>query len=86
MPHGALCGKRPEVDGYPVPAGVVELMTRVKTYELLAVKAAVEAGPACGSERRAHAHPLLDGHHESIPALLDDLLNAHREYLPRFFA
>lgn len=72
------------VHGYAVAESVIELMTRVKSYELHAVAAAVTGSREEASAALA-AHPLLDGHHEVIPALMEELLTAHRAYLPQFF-
>jgi len=47
---------------------------------VLAVQAAVERSRGVARQALA-AHPLLDEHHEVIPALLEDLLEAHREYI-----
>jgi 6-phospho-beta-glucosidase len=74
----------PFVGEYPVPEEVVALIRRVKEYEILAVNAAVE-GSREYALRALYAHPLLDSRHEIVPALLDDLLAAHREYLPNFY-
>ena len=73
------------VAGYPVPREVVELILRVKAYELLTVEAAV-TGSRSIAMRALCAHPLLDGRENVIPELLEALLTAHREYLPQFFA
>jgi 6-phospho-beta-glucosidase len=56
----------------------------VKDYELTTVAAAI-SGSRDLAIAALRAHPLLDGHHAIIPALLDDLLEAHRPYLPQFF-
>jgi len=74
----------PRVAGYPIPEEVIALIDRVKTYELHAVAAAV-TGSRAAAINALTAHPLLDAHREVISALLEDLLIAHREYLPRFF-
>jgi len=73
------------VAGYPVPREVVELILRVKEYELLAVEAAV-SGSRSVAMQALRAHPLLDGRENVIPELFESLLTAHREYLPQFFA
>jgi len=69
------------VRGHAVPDAVCTLIHRVKTYESLAVRAAAERCRAA-AEAALAAHPLLDGRHDAIPALLDALLDAHRAYLP----
>jgi len=65
---------------YRVPEEMVALIRRVKDYEVLAARAAEHASRA-DALQALYAHPLLDGHHDIVPALLDDLLNAHRAYL-----
>ncbi len=77
-------GGVPCVHGFPVPGEVVALMARVKAYELHAVNAAVN-GSRAEAIAALQAHPLLDNHHAAIPALLDELLEAHKTYLPLFF-
>ncbi|MHB0938052.1 MAG: 6-phospho-beta-glucosidase [Armatimonadota bacterium] len=59
---------------------VIALIRRVKEYEVLAVRAAVERSREIARQALA-AHPLLDGQHAAIPALLEDLLAAHQEYI-----
>lgn len=73
------------VAGHPIPTDVIELIRRVKTYELRAVNAAM-TGSREDAMAALRAHPLLDGRHAKIPELLEDLLQAHRQYLPAFFA
>lgn len=84
LPTVAFRQEAPRVAGYPVPAEVESLIARVKAYELRAVAAAV-SGSRDDAIYALTAHPLLDGHHDLIPALLDELLAAHREFLPQFF-
>jgi 6-phospho-beta-glucosidase len=59
-------------------------MEAVKAYERLAIDAALS-----GSRRTALqallAHPLVRDHDIAVP-LLDELLAAHQQYLPRFAA
>lgn len=69
------------VGDHAVPASVCTLMHRVKTYEVLVARAAAERCRAAALAA-LEAHPLLDGRHADIPALLDALLEAHRGYLP----
>ncbi|MHB9132297.1 MAG: 6-phospho-beta-glucosidase [Armatimonadota bacterium] len=78
MEHGS-----PTIAGCPIPVEIAELIWRVKEYELYAVSAAI-TGKREHAVAALEAHPLLDGHHEAIPALLDALLDAHRRYLPQF--
>jgi 6-phospho-beta-glucosidase len=68
----------------PLPAVCAALVGQIKAYELLTVEAAVT-----GDRRAAYqamlAHP-LGPPADQIPAVLDDLLETHRAYLPQFFA
>ena len=59
---------------------VISLIRRVKAYEVLAVQAAMERSREV-ARQALETHPLLNGQHAVIPALLDDLLEAHREYI-----
>ena len=75
-------------DGYavgehPITADTVTLIQRVKTYETLAVQAAVTGDREIAREA-LRAHPLLDGKHEIIASMVDDLLAAHTAWLPQF--
>lgn len=72
-------------DGCAVPPEVTALIMRVKRYEELTVEAALTGSRQAAAAALA-AHPLLDGRHAAIPALLTELLEAHRAYLPQFFA
>jgi len=71
------------VGQHPVPEEVIALISRVKVYEILAVRAAVE-GSRESALRALYAHPLLDNRHDIVPALLVYLHAAHRDYLPNF--
>lgn len=75
-------GIRPLTLG-PVPSAVRGLIAAVKNYEQLAVEAAVT-----GDRRTALlallAHPLVRDYDVARP-LLDEMLEANREYLPQFF-
>ena len=76
-------GFRPIVSS-PPPKAVWGLISAVKNYEQLAVEAAVT-----GSRELALmalvAHPLVRDY-DVASALLPDLLEGNREYLPRFFS
>jgi 6-phospho-beta-glucosidase len=67
----------------PLPAACSGLVAQVKAYELLTVEAAVH-----GDRRAAYlallAHPLGPSS-DRIEAVLDDLLQTHRPFLPRFW-
>jgi 6-phospho-beta-glucosidase len=68
----------------PLPAACAGLVAQVKAYEQLTVEAAVH-----GDRRAAYlallAHPLGPSS-DRIQAVLDDLLQTHRPFLPRFWA
>lgn len=67
------------------PLAVVNfgLLAQVKSYELLTVEAAVH-GDRSAAYKAMLAHP-LGPDAEKIPAVLDDLLETNRRYLPQFF-
>jgi 6-phospho-beta-glucosidase len=75
-------GIKPLALGEP-PSSVWGLVCAVKNYEQLTVEAAVE-----GSREKALqallAHPLIMDYDLARP-LLDDLLEANRQWLPQFF-
>ena len=62
---------------------VVGLMRAVKAYEKLAVQAAIE-GDRDIALAALMAHPLVGDIAKAVP-LLEDMLEANKEYLPRFF-
>lgn len=68
----------------PLPLVCFGLLSQVKAYELLTVEAAVQ-----GDRNAAHqallAHPLGPSA-DKVQAVLDDLLETHREYLPQFWS
>ncbi|HEX9016728.1 MAG TPA: 6-phospho-beta-glucosidase, partial [Chloroflexota bacterium] len=68
----------------PLPPVCFGLLAHVKAYELLAVEAAVH-GDRHAAYRALLAHPLGPPAAE-VEAVLDDLLDTHRAYLPRFFS
>jgi 6-phospho-beta-glucosidase len=59
------------------------LVAQVKAYELLTVEAAVH-GDRRAAFQALLAHP-LGPTADRIQAVLDDLLETHRAYLPRFW-
>ena len=67
----------------PLPSACLGLLSQVKAYELLTVEAAVH-----GSRKAAYqallAHP-LGPQMPDIPAVLEDIIQTHKQYLPRFF-
>jgi 6-phospho-beta-glucosidase len=68
----------------PLPPVCFGLLAQVKCCEILTVGAAV-----CGDRKAAYqallAHPLGPSA-DRVPAVLDDLLETNREYLPQFWA
>jgi 6-phospho-beta-glucosidase len=70
--------------GHRLPEDVVDLIRRVKAYELATVEAAV-TGSRAQAMKALRLHPLLEGHEATIPALLEALLTAHRAHLPEFW-
>jgi 6-phospho-beta-glucosidase len=67
----------------PLPPACFGLLAQVKSYELLTVEAAVH-GNRNAAYQAMLAHP-LGPKVAQIPEVLDDLLQTHRRYLPRFF-
>jgi 6-phospho-beta-glucosidase len=67
----------------PLPAVCFGLLARVKTYELLTVEAAVH-GDRKAAYQALLANPLGPSA-DQVKAVLDDLLETHREYLPQFW-
>ena len=67
----------------PLPTVCFGLLAQVKSYELLTVEAAVQ-----GDRKAAHAallaHP-LGPKADRIQAVLDDMLETNRMYLPQFW-
>jgi 6-phospho-beta-glucosidase len=68
----------------PLPPTCWGLIAQVKSYELLTVEAAVH-----GDRRAAYqallAHP-LGPQADRVQAVLDDLLETNRRYLPQFWS
>jgi 6-phospho-beta-glucosidase len=64
-----------------LPADATRLIQQVKAYERLAIQAAVSGSRATALAALA-ANPLVPA--AAAPGLLDDILAANREYLPRF--
>lgn len=76
-------GPVPLVPGH-VPSHIKGLLHAVKTYESLVIDAAVSGDRGLALQALAH-HPLVPS--VSIAkVLLDEMLEAHRPYLPYFFA
>ncbi|MDR1664068.1 MAG: 6-phospho-beta-glucosidase, partial [Clostridiales bacterium] len=63
---------------------VIGLMRAVKAYEKLTVKAAVN-GDRDAALAALMAHPLVGDYAKAAP-MLEEMLEANREFLPRFFA
>jgi 6-phospho-beta-glucosidase len=68
----------------PLPPACSELLTRVKEYELLTVEAAVR-GDRDAARQALRAHP-LGPQEDRVQAVLDDILETNKLYLPRFWA
>lgn len=62
---------------------VVGLMRAVKAYEKLTVRAAI-TGDRAAALAALMAHPLI-GDYEKAKPMLDEMLNANKDYLPAFF-
>jgi 6-phospho-beta-glucosidase len=67
----------------PLPMVCYGLLAQVKSYELLTVEAAVH-GDHKSAYQALLAHP-LGPKADRIQAVLDDLLETHRPYLPQFW-
>ncbi|AZS16440.1 6-phospho-beta-glucosidase [Paenibacillus lutimineralis] len=66
-----------------IPEHVKGLLHAVKTYESLAIDAAVSGDRGLALQAMAH-HPLVPSV-SAAKVLLDEMLEAHRQYLPNFF-
>jgi len=67
----------------PLPPVCESLIARVKAYEILTAQAAVK-GDWAAAYKALLTHPLGPSA-EKITAVLDDMLNTNRKYLPHFF-
>jgi 6-phospho-beta-glucosidase len=67
----------------PLPAACYGLLAQVKSYELLTVEAAVH-GDREAAYQALLAHP-LGPQADQVQAVLDDLLETHRDNLPQFW-
>lgn len=67
----------------PLPLSCFGLIAQVKAYELLTVEAAVHGDRKAAYEALL-AHP-LGPKADRVQAVLDDMLETHREYLPQFW-
>jgi 6-phospho-beta-glucosidase len=72
------------ISAEPLPPAVFGLMQQVKMYEMLTVEAAVH-GDRNAAYQALLAHPLGPAG-DQVEAVLDDMLNTHKPYLPQFFA
>ncbi len=68
----------------PLPPEMLGVVEQVKAYERLTVAAAV-SGDRDLALKALMANPLVASYDTAVP-LLEALLDAHREHLPRFFA
>jgi 6-phospho-beta-glucosidase len=67
----------------PLPAVCFGLLAQVKSYELLTVEAAVYGDRKAAYEALL-AHP-LGPKADRVQAVLDDMLETNKKYLPRFW-
>jgi len=67
----------------PLPPVCFGLIAQVKSYEILTVEAAVH-GDRQAATQALLAHPLGPSA-ENIEAVLDDMLETHKEFLPQFW-
>jgi 6-phospho-beta-glucosidase len=67
----------------PLPQTCFGLIAQVKSYEILTARAAV-SGDRGLLYQALLAHP-LGPEADQIEAVMEDLLNTHRRYLPTFF-
>jgi 6-phospho-beta-glucosidase len=67
----------------PLPEACRDLVMKVKAYELFTVEAAVH-GDRQAALHALQAHPLGPAA-ENAPAVLEDILTTHQQYLPQFF-
>lgn len=67
----------------PLPLACFGLIAQIKSYELLTVEAAVH-GDRNAAYEALLAHP-LGPPADQIPAVLDDMLDTNRDYLPQFW-
>ena len=67
----------------PLPAVCFGLITQVKMYELLTVEAAVH-GDRSAAYQALLAHP-LGPKADQVQAVLDDMLETNKQWLPQFF-
>ena len=75
---------------HPLPQGpmdpaMLELVRAVKAFERLAIRAALSGAPA-DVQAALEAHPLVGPRIGDVRPLLDALLEANRQHLPRFAA
>jgi 6-phospho-beta-glucosidase len=68
----------------PLPVACFGLLSAVKAYELLTVEAAVH-GDREAAYQALLVHPLGPSA-DKVQAVLDDMLETHRENLPRFWS
>ena len=67
----------------PLPASCFGLIAAIKAYELLTVEAAVH-GDRDAAYQALLVHP-LGPKADQVQAVLDDMLETHRQHLPQFF-
>jgi 6-phospho-beta-glucosidase len=64
---------------------MLELVRAVKAFERLAIKAALSGAPA-DVQAALEAHPVVGPRIGDVRPLLDALLDANKQHLPRFAA
>ena len=67
----------------PLPAACFGLISSVKMYEILTVRAAVH-GDMNAAYQALMAHPLGPSA-DKVQEVLDDMLETNRQWLPQFF-
>jgi 6-phospho-beta-glucosidase len=80
MPCRVARGRIEPLPAEPLPPACFGLLAQVKMYEILTVEAAVR-GDRAAAHRALLAHPLGPAA-DRVEAVLDDLLETNRRYLP----
>jgi 6-phospho-beta-glucosidase len=83
MPVNVSRGKVEPIPAPPLPKACFDLIARVKEFELLTIEAAVH-GDRRAAREALRAHPLGPAP-DRVDAVLADLLETNRKYLPLFW-